>query len=159
MESSTVEQGARTGEHGGSGAKQPWVPVSAGSSAPGQSVDPPDLRAEQVREWLFLLLRFAITRDPEDELAALMMATKIDLIGRQWGKATPTFFRRSSHDVCKAIRDLDDPKRELILKKHIQRIEHPQLRRVFQAAVRSDGPAPQRPDQSHQPGLWAGLRR
>ena len=37
-----------------------------------------DQRDRQVREWLWLLLRFAITRDPQDELAAMVMAGRID---------------------------------------------------------------------------------
>jgi len=122
-------------------------------------VDPPDERASQVREWLFLLLRFAITRDPQDELVVLMTANAIDALGRQWGRPAPSFFRRSSDEICKAIRDLDDPGREVILAKHIQRIEHAALRRVFQAAVLSDEQAPRDPDRSHQPGLLASLRR
>ena len=101
----------------------------------GGTLDLRDGRAKQVHEWLFLLLRFAITRDPDDGLAVLMMANGIDSLGRKWGRAAPTFFRRSSDEVCKAIRALDDPGREAILKKHIRRIEHPGMRRAFQAAV------------------------
>ncbi len=122
-------------------------------------MDPPDELASQVREWLFLLLRFAITRDPQDELAVLMMANAIDALGRQWGRPAPSFFRRSSDETCKAIRDLDDPGRERTLRKHIQRIEHPALRRVFQAAVLSEEQAPRDPDRSLHPGLLASLRR
>jgi hypothetical protein len=104
-------------------------------------------------------LRFAITRDPEDELAVLMMANGIDSLGRQWGRAAPTFFRRSSDEVCKAITALDDPKREAILKRHILRIEHLPMRRAFEAAVHSEERAQQVAGRSNQPDLWAGLRR
>jgi hypothetical protein len=119
---------------GGAVDRRPAL-ACAGMSAAGGALDPPDGRARQVREWLFLLLRFAITRDPEDEHAVLMAASGFDSLGRQWGRAAPTFFRRSSEEVCEAIRALDDPGREAILKKHILRIEHPGLRRAFQAAV------------------------
>jgi hypothetical protein len=33
-----------------------------------------DWRAGRIREWLLLLLRFAITRDPKDEPAVFAMA-------------------------------------------------------------------------------------
>jgi hypothetical protein len=145
-------------ERAGSAAKGRPAPVSAGLSAADGAVDLSDGRAKQVHEWLFLLLRFAITRDPEDELAVLMMANGIDSLGRQWGRAAPTFFRRSSDEVCKAITALDDPRRETILKKHIQRVEHIGLRRALQAAIHSEERAQQVPDRSRQPGLWAGLR-
>ena len=133
--------------------------LSAGPSAAGDVGDLQNGQAKQVREWLFLLLRFAITRHPEDELAVLMTAKGIDLLGQQWGRAAPSFFRRSSDEVCKAITALDDPRREAILKQHIRRIEHLGLRRAFQAAVHSEERAPQVPDRNYQPDLWAGLRR
>jgi hypothetical protein len=40
-----------------------------------------DWRAGRIREWLLLLLRFAITWDPKDEAAALAMADEIDALG------------------------------------------------------------------------------
>ncbi len=156
---SALEQGGRAAERAGSAAKRHQTLVSAGLSAAGSGVDLQDGQARQVREWLFLLLRFAITLDPEDELAVLMMANGIDSLGRKWGRAAPTFFRRSSDEVCKAVTDLDDPKREAILKTHIRRIEHLGLRRAFQAAVHSEERAQRAPEQSNRPDLWAGLRR
>ena len=128
-------QGGRAAERAASAAHRPRTLIPAGPSAAGDARDPQDVQDGQVREWLFLLLRFAITRHPDDELSVLMMANGIDSLGRQWGRAAPTFFRRSSDEVCKAIRALDDPGREAILKKHIRRIEHPGMRRAFQAAV------------------------
>jgi hypothetical protein len=132
------EQGGRAGACAGSAVPRRPALAPAGLSAAGGAPDRPDGRATQVLEWLFLLLRFAITQDPDDEHAVLMAANGIDSLGRQWGRAGPTFFRRSSEEVCEAIRALDDPGREAILKKHIRRIEHPGLRRAFQAAVHCD---------------------
>ena len=150
-----AEQGGRAAEHAGT----PAHPAPAGASAAAGALDLQDRRERQVCEWLFLLLRFAITREPEDELAVLMMANGIDSLGRQWGRAAPTFFRRSSEEVCKAIAALSDPTREAVLKKHIRRIEHPGLRRAFQAAVHCEQRTPQAPDRSNRQDLWAGLRR
>jgi hypothetical protein len=156
---SALEQGGRTIERAGSTAKWRQALGFTGSSTAGGEVERQDEGAKQVREWLFLLLRFAITRDPEDELAVLMRANGIDSLGRQWGRAAPGFFRRSSDEVCKAITALDDPNREAVLKKHIRRIEHLGLRRAFQAAVHSEERGQQVSDRSHQPDLWTGLRR
>jgi hypothetical protein len=153
-----VGEGGRVAESAGSDAKPHKAVVSAGLGAAGDAVDPRDERAKQVREWLFLLLRFAITRDPEDEVAVLMMANGMDMLGPQWGRAAPSFFRRSSDELCKAIAAIDVPNREAILKRHIRRIEHPLLRRAFQSAVCSEQSAPQVPGRSDRSDLWAGLR-
>jgi hypothetical protein len=64
---------------------------------------PEDWCVRLVREWLLLLLRFAITRDPKDEAAALIMARELDCLGRQPERSAPTFFRRSSRDLCGAV--------------------------------------------------------
>jgi hypothetical protein len=53
----------------------------------------------------------------------------------QWRPSAPSFFRRTSREVCKMITALDDPRRATILKKHIARIDDPRLRHAFQAAV------------------------
>jgi hypothetical protein len=157
--STVLGESGRAAESAGSDAKRHKAVVSAGLGSAGDAVDPRDERAKQVREWLFLLLRFAITRGPEDEVAVLMMANGMDSLGRQWGRAAPSFFRRSSDELCKAIAALHDPNCEAILKRHIRRIEHPLLRRAFQSAVCSEQSAPQVPGRSDQSDLWAGLRR
>jgi hypothetical protein len=127
-------------------------------SATGGALASQDGRANEVREWLLLLLRFAITRDPEDERAVLTMANGFDSLGRRWGRSAPTFFCRSSREVCKAITTADDPNREAVLNGHIARIGHPRLRRAFQAAVHPGQKAPET-TRGKQPDLWSGLRR
>ena len=97
-----------------------------------------DARAGRIREWLLLLLRFAITWDPKHEAAVFAMADEIDALGLRWRPSAPSFFRRTSSEVCKMITALDDPRRATILKKHIARIDDPRLRRAFQAAVDSE---------------------
>jgi hypothetical protein len=94
-----------------------------------------DWSVGRIREWLLLLLRFAITRDVKDQAAALAMADEIDALGQRWRPSAPSFFRRTSGEACEAIVARDDPTRAAILKKHIARIEDPRLRRAFQAAV------------------------
>jgi hypothetical protein len=116
-----------------------------------------DWAARQVREWLLLLLRFAITTDPKDLSATLALADEIDARGLGWRPSAPSFFRRTSNDVCKAIAALDDPKRAAILKRHLARIDNPVLKRAFRAAVNFDERTAS--SQRNPRNLWLGLRR
>jgi hypothetical protein len=117
-----------------------------------------DWRADRIREWLLLLLRFAITRDPRDESAAFAAADEIDALGLRWRPSAPSFFRRTSAELCKAIIARDDPRRAAILKSHIARIDDVRLRRVFQAAVEHEQSSPLSPCEAKRRNLWTGLR-
>ena len=117
-----------------------------------------DWRAERIREWLLLLLRFAVTRDAKDEAAASAMGDEIDAIGQRWRPPGPSFFRRTTDEICKAITAPDGAERATILKKHLARIDDPRLRRALAAATdveRRPSPAFSKIDGQR---LWAGLR-
>ena len=116
-------------------AATPKTPASASSSATDAANGARAREAGRIREWLLLVLRFAVTWDPKDEAAAFAMADEIDALGLRWRPSAPSFFRRTSREVCEVITALDDPKRTGILKKHIARIDDPRLRRAFRAAV------------------------
>jgi hypothetical protein len=88
----------------------------------------------RIREWLLLLLRFAIIAI-RDRAAGFAMADEIDALGHQWRPSAPSFFRRTSDEVCKMVIAFDDPRRATVLKKHIARIDDSRLRRAFHAAV------------------------
>ena len=83
------------------------------------------------------------------------MAEEIDALGLRWRPSAPSFFRRTSGEVCKAITTPDDPERAIVLKEHIARIDEPRLRRAFQAAVTWGGG--QRHSKAKRPDLWTGL--
>src|SRR5262245_47549961 len=117
-----------------------------------------DGRACRIREWLLLLLRFAITRDPKDEAAVFAMADELDALGHRWRPSAPNFFRRTSSEVCQMIIARDDPRRAAILKRHITRIDDPRLRRAFQAAVELERGSPTAPYKEKCRDLWAGLK-
>jgi len=123
-----------------------------------ENVGSQDWRAARIREWLLLLLRFAITHDATDELAAFAVADEIDAIGLRWRPTAPSFFRRTSAELCKAIITRDDPRRTAILKSHIARIDDVRLRRAFQAAVVHEQSSPPSPCETKRRNLWAGLR-
>ena len=94
-----------------------------------------DWRDRKVREWLLLLLRFAVTRKPSDQSAVLAVADDLDSVGLRWRSAPPSFFLRTSHEVCEAILAVSDGHNNVVLRRHVARIDDPRLRRAFQAAV------------------------
>jgi hypothetical protein len=119
-------------------------------------------RDRKVREWLLLLLRFAITRDPTDQSAALAMADELDAVGTRRRPTAPSFFLKTSTEVCEAILAVPDGESNAVLRRHVARIDDPRLRRAFRAAVgleRTSEPPQQstkrkgRKDQD----LWRGL--
>jgi hypothetical protein len=117
-----------------------------------------DWPAERIREWLLRLLRFAVTRDAKDEAAASAIGDEIDAIGHRWRPPGPSFFRRTTDEVCKAITAPDGVERATVLKKHLARIDDPRMRRAFAAATEVERrPSPAFPKIDGQ-RLWAGLR-
>jgi hypothetical protein len=132
------------------------------SVAPGATsgtIGSSEWRVAQIREWLLLLLRFAITRDPSDQAAVLFVANEIDSLGPRRTQSAPSFFRRTSSEVCEAILTRDDPSRRAILTKHLARIDDLRLRRAFQAAIGLEDRPPQAFPESKPQELWAGLPR
>lgn len=116
-----------------------------------------DWQAGRLREWLLLLLRFAISCDPTDKAAALAMADEIDALGQQWRPSAPSFFRRTTEEVCEAITAPYNSRRTSVLKKHIARIDDPRLRRAFHAAVDIEQRSPFGPSEAKRQNLWRGL--
>lgn len=94
-----------------------------------------DWRGRKLREWLLLLLRFAVTRELSDRSAVLAMADELDSLDTRWRPAAPSFFLRASEEVCQAIFGVKNRHNVSILRRHIARIEDPRLRRAFQAAI------------------------
>jgi hypothetical protein len=89
----------------------------------------------RIREWLFLLLRFAITRVRKDCAAAIQKADEMDAAGLYWRPSGPTFFVRTTQEICAAIIAADDQEQQTVLKKHTARIEEPRLRLAWQAVL------------------------
>ena len=120
--------------------------------------DPPNLGERKLRDWILCLLRFAITQLPDDQAAALALACELDM---QDGSDGPTFFQRTSVDVCRAIIMRDEAAKRL-LRQYISRIEEPRLRNAFAAAVGFDAIALSRNRKNAErkfrpPLLWRGL--
>jgi hypothetical protein len=131
----------------------------AKSSAADGAFSPQDWRSARLQEWLLLLLRFAITRHPEHEAVAVSVAGEIDTLGQPPGLPTPSFFRRTTFEICKAITTLDDPNRNAIFTMHLARIDDPRLRRAFRAAVDLEEESSRVSPQTKRRALWVSLPR
>src|SRR5262249_2826261 len=94
-----------------------------------------DWRERKIREWLLLLLRFAVTREIADRSMVSAAADELDSIGGRRRSDAPSFFQRTSRQVCDAILAADDPRNIAVLKRHLGRIDDVRLRLSFAAAV------------------------
>jgi hypothetical protein len=109
------------------------VPTAAGMAVQKGSCD---WRDRRIKEWLLLLLRFAMTREPSDRTAVLAMADELDALGVEWRRSGFRFFLRTSVDVCKAIIETGgDDNNNMVLRTHASRIEDPRLKQAFRVAV------------------------
>jgi len=128
-------------------------------------VDPTsrDWRDKKIREWQLRLLRFAITRESADQTAVLADAEELDSVGLWWRPTAPSFFGRTSEEVCAAIQAAGAPQQAAVLQEYIGRIADSRLRRAFASAVSLQQPGPQRPSlkraRRKEPDLWKGLAR
>jgi hypothetical protein len=114
----------------------------------------------RIRAWLLALLRYAITLDDEDRLAALAAASEID-------KSDPRrsgdfqFFHRTSASLCEAVANpvrgnLD------VVRCHLNRMSDERMKRAFAAVLDLDRTVAQpaartlRGPERHE--LWKGLK-
>jgi hypothetical protein len=115
-------------------------------------------REKEIREWLLLLLRFAITREPADRTAVQSLAYELDKLGLS--STAPTFFRRTSEEVCAAIRAPRRAAQVEVLRKHIGRIPDRALQRAFAAALGLEptrSPLSMNKRRRKHTNLWRGL--
>lgn len=113
----------------------------------------------RVQEWLFAVLRFAITLEQIDRAAVLGVAAELDRRGSASAGSGFTFFVRTSVKLCDAIIAKDDPEAIATLRVHLRKIEHQTLRRAFEAVLDIES----FPKKHHSPvirsreNLWKGL--
>jgi hypothetical protein len=88
----------------------------------------------KMREWLLLLLRYAVTHEVADRKTAIRYAAELDSPGRWW-TGGPSFFVATTRDVCRAIASPKHPHSDKVLRIHSSRIDDVRLRRAFRAAV------------------------
>src|SRR5262245_20964711 len=118
-----------------------------------------DWRDRKLREWLLLLLRFAITLETSDQSAAFSLADELDSLGLRWRPAAPRFFLRTTREVCEAI--VEGWHDSAVLREHLARIDDPRLRRAFRAALgldRTSEPQRREPRKDTRIGNLRGAR-
>jgi hypothetical protein len=121
----------------------------------------PDLPDDPgLRDWLFALLRFAVTRDPHDRMSLVMAADRLDRRGCKSGARGFTYFGRTTTRFCDALADGGDPRSAETLQRMIKMIDSQRLRRALQAAI-DPGSTPRAvmPKTRGQKELWSGLQR
>ncbi len=113
--------------------------------------------ARTLRAWQLALLRFAVTLDNTDRLAALAIASELDRLGPA-DKPGFGFFRRTSAELCAAVLQPNELN-AAVLRQCLARIDDGRLRRAFAAAIETGEPKtssagkPFKRDDS----LWRGL--
>jgi hypothetical protein len=115
-----------------------------------------------VRDWLFLVLRYAVSREAQDRRTVLDLAAKMDTLGKERDREAFRFFRDHSERLCAAIAAPDTLGRRRILLAHARMIGQRPLQRAFLLTCRLElrekvfsgfGTA------SDRSGLWKGLQR
>lgn len=119
--------------------------------------------AGTLRAWHLAMLRYAVTRDNADRLAAFRIALELDSLepGRepkQGRRADFDFFRRTSVELCTAILQ-PNAGASAILQQYLARIDDDRLKRALAAAIDACEPAasPAGRAVGRGNGLWKGL--
>lgn len=134
--------------------------MAATRSSPAISVH--DALGEMVQDWLFLVLRYAVSREARDLQAVLDFAGKMDTLGQERNQGAFRFFRSHSGRLCMAIAAPDTLARRRMITAHARRIGQPQLEQAFLRAChretrkRALSGFGRTDDRSE---LWKGLQR
>lgn len=115
--------------------------------------------SHRIQQWLFAILRFAITLEPDDRSAVLAVAAEMDRVHSVTAGSGFTFFARTSAKVCDAIIAKNSREAIATLRVLLRKIEHPSLRRAFEAVLEIR-PLPSKDHHSlirDRQNLWKGL--
>ena len=96
-------------------------------------------RAKKIQDWLLAIIRFAITRDQSDKHTVLAISQEMDGLGFVPGRASFSYFGRTSTELCRAIADHEDPNRTAVLRRLLGMIGDRRLRHAMAAAVDLEG--------------------
>lgn len=91
--------------------------------------------SRKVEEWLFAVLRFAITREEADRDAILTMAAAMDRLGAGTGGSDFTFFVRTSKELSALIAGPRSPENKATLRPLLGKIQNDRLRHALEAAL------------------------
>lgn len=126
-------------------------------AAPARDVD-----CDMVQDWLFLVLRYVVSREARDRAAVLELAAKMDTLDKQREQETFRFFRSYSERLCAAIAAPDMPGQRETLMAHARRIGQSPLQQAFLLICRLESRekvVPRAGRRSSRSELWKGLQR
>jgi hypothetical protein len=92
----------------------------------------------QIADWLFAILRFAVTREQTDRASVIIAARQLDRPGASFREMQFGFFVRTSIEFCDAIASDDPLERRASLRRQMKAIEDARLRRAFEAILEID---------------------
>lgn len=120
----------------------------------------PENTEHHVRDWLLLLLRFAITREAEDRATVMAYAAALDSPACT-GPSSFGFFARTSTQICDAILQSHEDSARQLLRKHATAIDDPRLRTAFLASLGLDEVSQRQQRRQamwrERDDLWRGL--
>jgi hypothetical protein len=113
----------------------------------------------KVEDWLFAILRFAITRDETDRAKIMAAATRMDRPDGPLSQSDFSFFTRTSREICDSIARHERAARLPILDRHLREVGNYRLRRALAAALKIERPATAtgKLGRRHGDDLWRGL--
>jgi hypothetical protein len=97
--------------------------------------------SQDINDWLFALLRFAVTKERADRASAMAVAQKMDQRGLRPG-AQFSFFTRTSETFCNDADDRQDLKKLASLRRFVEQIGDNRLRRAFEVILQIGRPKP-----------------
>lgn len=117
---------------------------------------------DMVQDWLFLLLRYAISREARNRAEVLELAAKMDTLGGEREQETFRFFRSYSERLCVAIAAPDMPGHRETLVAHARRIGQSPLQQAFLLIFRFESREKAISGSvrsNNRSELWKGLQR
>lgn len=113
----------------------------------------------KIADWLFAILRFAVTREQTDRASVIIAARQLDRPGASFREMQFGFFVRTSIEFCDAIVSDDHFERRASLRRQMEAIEDARLRRAFEIVLEIDQAEtpPRRPLSRSPEDLFKGL--
>lgn len=117
---------------------------------------------DMVQDWLFLMLRYVVSREIRDREAILELAAKMDTLGKDGEQEAFRFFRSYSERLCAAIAAPDTPGHRETLMAHARRIGQSPQQQAFLLICRlesRENVIPGAGRTSRRSELWKGLQK
>ena len=117
-------------------------------------------QGRSIESWLFVILRFAITRQTIDRAAVMALAKEMDRLSERRVRREFTFFVRTSKEICDLISNRERLDDVAALRRHLSRITNDRIRRALEAVLeieRLPAKSAKLRNWRLRGGLWRGL--